>query len=102
MYILIKYIHTPATMPDRTAKLFINGGSQAVRLPAEFRFEGLQAVYIRRDSVTGEVILSPKPANSAWSDFFALRDQANVPADFMADPRPGNNALQSHDRHEER
>ena len=83
-------------MTDRTAKLFVNGGSQAVRLPAEFRFEGLKEVYIRRDSVTGEVILSPKPASDAWSDFFALRDAAAVPADFMAEPRPGNDPLQAH------
>lgn len=88
-------------MHDRTAKLFVNGGSQAVRLPAEFRFEGLKEVYIRRDSVTGEVILSPKPASDAWSDFFALRDQANVPADFMAEPGPGKDPLQGHGRLEE-
>jgi antitoxin VapB len=41
------------------AKLFKNGRSQAVRLPAEFRFEGTE-VYIRRDAATGEVILSDK------------------------------------------
>ncbi len=84
-------------MPDRTAKLFVNGGSQAVRLPAEFRFEGSKEVYIRRDSVTGEVILSPKPVSDAWSDFFVLRDNANIPADFMAEVRPGNDPLQGHD-----
>ena len=39
------------------AKLFMIGGSQAVRLPAEFRFEG-DEVEIRRDSVTGDVVLS--------------------------------------------
>ena len=39
------------------AKLFTIGGSQAVCLPAEFRFEG-DEVEIRRDSVTGEVVLS--------------------------------------------
>jgi antitoxin VapB len=83
-------------MPDKTAKLFVNGGSQAVRLPAEFRFEGLKEVYIRRDAVTGELILSPKPASDAWSDFFALRDRANVPADFMAEPRSGNEHLRGH------
>ena len=32
----------------QTAKLFMNGRSQAVRLPAEFRFEG-DEVEIRRD-----------------------------------------------------
>lgn len=35
-------------MTARTAKLFTNGNSQAVRLPAEFRFEGTE-VSVRRD-----------------------------------------------------
>ena len=83
-------------MDTKTAKLFLNGGSQAVRLPAEFRFEGLKEVYIRRDSVTGEVILSSKPGSDAWADFFVLRDDANVRADFMAGSRLGNDPLQSH------
>lgn len=43
-------------MPQKTAKLFKTGGSQAVRLPAEFRFPGSE-VRIRRDERTGEVIL---------------------------------------------
>jgi antitoxin VapB len=72
-------------MTPKTAKIFPNGGSQAVRLPAEFRFEGVDEVYIRRDAVTGEIILSAKPASGAWADFFALRDRARVPDDFMAD-----------------
>ena len=41
-----------------TAKLFMHGGSQAVRLPREFRFEGKQ-VYIRR--VGRDVVLSTQP-----------------------------------------
>jgi antitoxin VapB len=40
------------------AKLFTHGGSQAVRLPKEFRFEGTQ-VHVRR--VGNEVVLSPLP-----------------------------------------
>ncbi len=44
---------------QRTAKLFKNGRSQAVRLPSEFRFEG-DEVAIRKDPQTGDVILSPK------------------------------------------
>ena len=81
-------------MVDRIAKLFVNGGSQAVRLPAEFRFEGVREVYIRRNAVTGEVILSPKPGSDAWSDFFKLRGQADVPADFMAQRGPVDEPLQ--------
>lgn len=67
----------------RTAKLFMNGRSQAVRLPAEFRFKGKE-VFIRRDEKTGEVILSDKPD---WESFFALRDSMDVPADFLEDVR---------------
>ena len=64
------------------AKLFKNGRSQAVRLPAEFRFEGHE-VYIRRDAETGDVILSRKPGS--WESFFALRETGDIPEDFMAD-----------------
>lgn len=65
-----------------TAKLFITGRSQAVRLPREFRFQGSE-VFIRRDSQTGEVVLSPKPAT--WQEFFELANRVKIPADFMAD-----------------
>jgi antitoxin VapB len=66
----------------RTAKLFRNGRSQAVRLPADLRFEG-SAVFIRKDQATGDVILSRRP--DSWDSFFKLRLEADVPADFMAD-----------------
>jgi antitoxin VapB len=66
----------------RTAKLFLNGRSQAVRLPAEFRFEGKE-VFIRQDQTTGDVILSRRP--ESWDSFFKLRQEANVPDEFMAD-----------------
>ena len=66
----------------RTAKLFRNGRSLAVRLPAEFRFEGKE-VFIRQDSKTGDVILSRRPGS--WADFFALVDSTDVPEEFMAD-----------------
>ncbi len=79
-------------MTHKTAKLFLNGGSQAVRLPAEFRFDPSDEVFIRRDTVTGDVILSARRTNSAWRNFFALRDQSDVPADFMSD-RPLNEPL---------
>ena len=45
------------------AKIFINGRSQAVRLPLEFRFD-VAEVYIRHDPATGDVVLSRKP--SSW------------------------------------
>jgi antitoxin VapB len=56
----------------KTAKLFMNGRSQAVRLPSEFRFEGRE-VNISKDPETGDVVLSRKAAN--WDAFFRLRDE---------------------------
>lgn len=56
----------------QTAKLFKNGRSQAVRLPAEYRFEG-DEVLIRRDPVTGDIILSPR--NKKFEDWVKLRDR---------------------------
>ena len=62
------------------AKIFVSGRSQAVRLPKEFRFEASE-VFIRRDSVTGDVILSRKP--DSWEGLFALDYSTEVPSDFM-------------------
>jgi antitoxin VapB len=63
-----------------TAKLFINGKSQAVRLPKEYRFEG-EDVYIKK---IGEVVyLFPK--TSAWKIFM---DGLNgFSSDFMTEGR---------------
>ena len=69
------------TMP-KTAKLFKNGRSQAVRLPSEYRFAGSE-VYIRRDPATGDVILSRRP--DSWEDLFALMSAIELPNDFLAD-----------------
>jgi len=63
-----------------TAKLFTNGRSQAVRLPAQFRFQEKE-VYIRKDPQTGDVILSRKP--QTWDAFFTLLERSHIPADFL-------------------
>lgn len=68
----------------RVAKLFNNGASQTVRLPAEFRFEG-DKVYMTRDDQTGDVILSTRPGAKSWGEFFELMNTSDVPADFMAE-----------------
>ena len=62
------------------AKLFTTGGSQAVRLPAEFRFEG-DEVDIRRDCVTGDVVLS-KPIAS-WEEYFDWVRTLDLPSDLL-------------------
>jgi len=72
----------------RVAKLFKNGASQAIRLPAEFRFEG-EEVYVTRDDATGDVVLSNRPGARVWSEFFELLHSVEVPADFMSE-RPLN------------
>ena len=71
----------------KVAKLFKNGRSQAVRLPSSFRFSSRE-VYIRKDSETGDVILSRKP--ESWDALFALADATYIPADFLRrrDRRP--------------
>lgn len=66
----------------RTARLFRNGRSQAVRLPSEYRFDGSE-VYVRRDAATGDVILSRRP--ESWEDFFEMMKSIDVPSDFLAD-----------------
>lgn len=67
---------------SQVAKLFINGRSQAVRLPAAYRFD-TKEVFIRQDPETGDVILSRKPGN--WDGFFSALKGADVPADFLGD-----------------
>lgn len=64
----------------RTARIFMNGRSQAVRLPAEFRFD-TKEVYIRKDPKTGDVILSKRPND--WDSFLRARDEAEIPDDFL-------------------
>jgi antitoxin VapB len=64
----------------QSAKLFMNGRSQAVRLPVNFRFD-CDEVFIRRDELTGDVVISEKP--DSWDGFFDLLDSTQVPDDFM-------------------
>lgn len=60
----------------QTAKIFMNGRSQAVRLPKEFRFPG-DDVFIKR--IGNIVILIPK--DSPWSSLMKSLDQFTD--DFM-------------------
>jgi len=62
----------------RTAKLFRNGQSQAVRLPKEFRFEG-DFVYVKKSG--NAVILLP--AKGVWEALVQSLDEFSD--DFMAD-----------------
>lgn len=55
-------------MATQVAKIFMNGRSQAVRLPKDFRFD-CDEVYVREQG--NEIILSP--AKPSWDDFFEQR-----------------------------
>jgi antitoxin VapB len=68
----------------RTAKLFQNGRSQAVRLPREFRFQG-DRVYIKK---SGDAVVL-LPARGSWASL--LNSLSKFSDDFMAErrqPRP--------------
>jgi antitoxin VapB len=64
----------------QTAKLFINGRSQAVRLPKKCQFKGSD-VYIQKIGST--VILFPK--DKIWETF--LHGLNSFTEDFLADGR---------------
>ena len=49
---------------QKTAKLFMNNRSQAVRLPKEFQFQAKE-VYIRKEG--SDVILSSRPGT--WAEY---------------------------------
>lgn len=53
-------------MSTQTAKIFMNGRSQAVRLPKEFRFD-CDEVYISRQG--DNVVITP--IQPSWDEFFA-------------------------------
>ena len=59
----------------KTAKIFMNNRSQAVRLPKEFQFDTAE-VFIRR--VGDEVILSPRP-----KDWLAITEGPFSSPSFM-------------------
>ncbi|WP_370623382.1 antitoxin [Polynucleobacter sp. UK-Gri1-W3] len=80
-------------MMGLTAKIFMNGRSQAIRLPAAFRFEEKE-VFIRRDAITGDLILSRRPEN--WDSFFLALETTDIPADFLS-PEDRNQGLQERD-----
>lgn len=66
----------------KTAKLFKNGQSQAVRLPKEFRFEG-SSVFIQH--LGQYVVLVPK--DDPWSSMFEATKRFSD--DFMSERDQG-------------
>lgn len=62
----------------KTAKLFQNGQSQAVRLPKELRFED-EHVYVKRSGNTVVLI----PAKNSWDTL--IQSLGKFSEDFMVD-----------------
>ena len=78
----------------KTARVFMNGRSQAVRLPKEFRFSTDRAA-IRRE---GRNVV-PSPLFEDWDDYF--RNAARLPDDFEAatpEMRKGELPLEERER----
>jgi antitoxin VapB len=71
------------------AKLFTHGGSQAVRLPKAFRFEGVE-VTVRRDgdAVILEPVAAKTPRTQADLDAMWARIDARGGADFPDREQP--------------
>lgn len=63
----------------KTAKLFKNGQSQAVRLPKEFRFNHDEKVFIKK---MGNVIVLI-PTDAPWESLFNSLDKFSE--DFLSD-----------------
>ena len=82
---------------NQIAKIFTTGRSQAVRLPAAYRFD-TKEVFIRQDPETGDVILSRKPAT--WDEFFVALNGTHIPADFLSSEERGL-AIQNRDPFED-
>ncbi len=71
---------------NEKARVFMNGRSQAVRIPAKYRFT-TDEVYIRHDPQSGDLILSQAPGG--WDEVFASLDKAGFPDSFLADRNQG-------------
>ena len=63
------------------AKVFMSGRSQAVRIPAQFRFPSTE-VYIRRDPKNGDVILSQ--SSGSLREILDALHKLDIPDDFLS------------------
>lgn len=68
------------------ARVFRNGRSQAVRIPAQYRFHS-DEVYVRRDPETGALTLSESPFAPSLDEIYAQLDAAGA-ARFTLDRDP--------------
>tara|TARA_B100000959_G_C14881725_1_gene582817 strand:+ start:409 stop:666 length:258 start_codon:yes stop_codon:yes gene_type:complete len=69
------------TVVETKAKLFVNGRSQAVRIPKAYQFAGVKEVIIRKEGNSLIII----PARKTWETF---ADEAPVVGDDFMSERP--------------
>lgn len=80
-------------MKTTKVKLFESGNSQAVRLPKGFDFPEGGDIFLQRDEVTGDVLVSRRPGALAWGTFFSgLRTIEEAPP-YLGAARPLNMPL---------
>jgi len=64
----------------KVARLFQNGGSQAVRLPKEFRFDADSVEIIREGD---RLIITPVKTHRSWDEYFSAPSLIEDNDDFM-------------------
>jgi antitoxin VapB len=79
----------------KQARIFSHGGSQAVRLPAEFRFTDIDTVYVRRN-VAGDVVLS-RHAPQPYATFMATRNALGALPDTFLSPEERDQRIEDRD-----
>ncbi|MBV8566908.1 MAG: AbrB/MazE/SpoVT family DNA-binding domain-containing protein [Methylobacteriaceae bacterium] len=82
-----------ASKKRTTAKLFMHGRSQAVRLPKEYRFEGTE---VRVSKVGDKVILEPLKTPFDVTAWRARLDQLGA-ADFLIESIPEDLPIEADD-----
>ena len=82
------------TEEKATAKLFMHGRSQAVRLPKEFRFEGKE---VRVSKVGDKVILEPLEKEPFDVEAWRARLDALGARDFLPEGLPDDPPLEPDD-----
>ncbi len=83
-------MHMPTQTPEKgdRAKVFMTGRSQAVRIPAAYRF-ATDEVHIRRNE-QGDIVLSPVRKKRSWEEIFKLFEEVEEDAnDFLLDRDQG-------------
>ncbi|MGP0061439.1 MAG: antitoxin [Beijerinckiaceae bacterium] len=78
-----------------TAKLFMHGRSQAVRLPKEFRFEGTE---VRVSKVGDKVILEPMEKPPFDVKAWRAKLDALGAADFLVEGAPEDPPVEDDDK----